>query len=226
MAIIRVKRGTTTPTTSNMSYLGELAFDYSNEALYARGVSSVIKIGGELEKVYSYEGYSYYHSLIYPFDPDYIYKVHVIASTYGSSIDTSDTYIYYRTSAQATLYGSYISHHVNTEDTVHSVSSSKNSTAQYIEDSFVSGTTITSGITKVIDFEISPTFRSSLTDIQQWVAYGKEVTTLSGQGDASIKMVDFAHSVYGSLGALYINPGMSIGSPDSIAVTIYRMKRK
>ena len=226
MAIIRVKRGSTTPTTSNMSYLGELAFDYSNEALYARGVSSVIKIGGELEKVYSYEGYSYYHSLVYPFDPDYIYKVHVIASTYGSSIDTSDTYIYYRTSAQAVLYGSYISHHVNTEDTVHSVSSSKNSTAQYIEDSFVSGTTITSGITKVIDFEISPTFRSSLTDTQQWVAYGKEVTTLSGQGDASIKMVDFAHSVYGSLGALYINPGMSIGSPDSIAVTIYRMKRK
>ena len=55
MAIIRVKRGSTTPTTSNMSYLGELAFDYSNEALYARGVSSVIKIGGELEKVYSYE---------------------------------------------------------------------------------------------------------------------------------------------------------------------------
>ena len=174
MAIIRVKRGSTTPTTSNMSYLGELAFDYSNEALYARGVSSVIKIGGELEKVYSYEGYSYYHSLVYPFDPDYIYKVHVIASTYGSSIDTSDTYIYYRTSAQAVLYGSYISHHVNTEDTVHSVSSSKNSTAQYIEDSFVSGTTITSGITKVIDFEISPTFRSSLTDIQQWVAMGKK----------------------------------------------------
>lgn len=226
MAIIRVKRGTTIPTTSSLSYLGELAFDYSNEVLYARGVSSVIKIGGELEKVYYYEGNTYYHSLVYPFDPNYIYKIHVIASTYGTGIDTSDTYIYYRTSGLSKLYGSYISHHVNTEDTVHDARSAKNTTAQYIEDSFVSGTTITSGITKVIDFEISPTFRSSLTDIQQWVAYGKEVTTLSGQGDASIKMVDFAHSVFGSLGAVYINPGMSIGTPDTIAVTIYRMKRK
>ena len=35
MSIIRVKRGTTTPTTANMSYVGELAFDYSNEVLYA-----------------------------------------------------------------------------------------------------------------------------------------------------------------------------------------------
>lgn len=226
MAIIRVKRGTTIPTTSNLSYLGELAFDYNNEVLYARGVSSVIKIGGELEKVYYYEGNTYYHSLVYPFDPDYIYKIHVIASTYGTSIDTSDTYIYYRTSGLSNLYGSYISHHVNTEDTVHDVRSTKSTIAQYIEDSFVAGTTITSGITKVIDFEISPTFRSSLTDIQQWVAYGKEVTTLSGQGDASIKMVDFAHSVFGALGALYINPGMSIGTPDTIAVTIFRMKRK
>jgi hypothetical protein len=226
MAIIRVKRGTTTPTTSNMSYLGELAFDYNSETLYARGISSVVKIGGALEKVYYYEGYSYYHSLVYPFDPDYIYKVHVIASTYGSSVDTSDTYIYYRTSSYSYLYGSYISHHVNTEDTVHDARAGKNTTAQYLEDSFVSGTTITSGITKVIDFEISPTFRSSLSDIQQWVAYGKEVTTLSGQGNASIKMVDFAHSVNGSLGSLYINPGMSVGSPDSIAVTIFRMKRK
>ncbi|HHT99565.1 MAG TPA: hypothetical protein GXZ79_05735 [Acholeplasma sp.] len=226
MAIIRVKRGTTTPTTSNLSYLGELAFDYSSETLYARGISSVVKIGGALEKVYSYEGYAYYHSLVYPFDPDYIYKVHVIASTYGSSVDTSDTYIYYRTSGLSYLYGSYISHQVNTEDTTHDVRTGENTTAQYIEDSFVSGTTITSGTTKVIDFEISPTFRSSLSDTEQWVAYGKEVTTLSGQGNASIKMVDFAHSVNGALGSLYINPGMSIGSPDSISVTIFRMKRK
>jgi len=209
-----------------MSYLGELAFDYSNEALYARGVSSVIKIGGELEKVYSYEGYSYYHSLVYPFDPDYIYKIHVIASTYGSSIDTSDTYIYYRTSAQAYLYGSYLSHHVNTVDETHSKTSGINSAAQYIDDNYVSSPSITSGTVKVIDFEISPTFRSSLTDTQQWVAYGKSITTLTGQADAPIKLVDFAHSIYGALGALYINPGMSVGSPDSIAVTIYRMKRK
>jgi hypothetical protein len=226
MAIIRVKRGTATPTTSNLAYIGELAFDYSNNALYARGPSSVIKIGGELEKVYSYEGYSYYHSLVYPFDPDYIYKVHVIASTYGSSVDTSDTYIYYRTSAQASLYGTYLAHHVNTVDTIHSKTSGMNTTVQYIDDSYVASPAITSGIVKVIDFEISPTFRSSLSDTQQWVAYGKSITTLSGQGDPSVKLVDFAHSINGTLGALYINPGMSVGSPDSIAVTIYRIRRK
>lgn len=226
MAIIRVKRGTTTPTTSNLTYLGELAFDYSNEVLYARGSSSVVKIGAFVEKVYFYQGYSYYHSLTYPFDPDYIYKVHVIASTQGTSVDTSDTYIYYRTSAQSSLPGSYINHHLNTEDTVHDVRATTNTTAKYIEDSYVAGPTITSGITKVIDFEISPTFKANYVDTQVWVAYGKSMTTLSGQGDGSIKMVDFVHTAYGDLGSLYINPGMSIGSPDSISVTIYRMKRK
>ncbi|MCF7925411.1 MAG: hypothetical protein K9L26_02660 [Candidatus Izimaplasma sp.] len=226
MATIRVKRGTTTPTTSNMSYLGELAFDYNNEALYARGSSSVIKIGGELEKVYFYQGYAYYHSLVYNFDPDYIYKVHVIAGTQSTSADTSDTYIYYRTSSNSNLYGSYVSHHVNTEDTTHINTSNKNTYRYYIEDSYQSGPAITSGITKVIDFEISPTFHSGYTDTNQWVAYGKSITTNNAQNDASIKMADFAHSFNGNLGALYINPGMSVGSPDSISVTIYRIRRK
>ncbi|AUD64107.1 hypothetical protein BK010_10595 (plasmid) [Tenericutes bacterium MO-XQ] len=226
MSIIRVKRGSSTPTTSNLSYLGELAFDYGSETLYARGISSVVKIGGALEQVYFYQGYSYYHSLTYPFDPDYIYKVHVIASTQGTSTDSSDTYIYYRTSSNSSLYGAYINHHLNTEDTVHDKRSSTNTTAKYIEDSYATGPTITSGITKVIDFEISPTFKANYVDTQVWVAYGKSMTTLSGQGNGSIKMVDFVHTAYGDLGALYINPGMSVGSPDSISVTIYRMKRK
>jgi len=226
MAIIRVKRGTTTPTTSNLSYIGELAFDYSDNALYARGASSVVKIGGELEKVYYYEGYSYYHSLVHAFDPAYIYKVHVIASTQSTSVDTSDTYIYYRTSSQANLYGSYLAHHVNSVDAVHAVASGMNTIGQYIEDSYVASPTITSGTVKVVDFEISPTFKANYLDTQQWVAYGKSITTLSGQANPTVKLVDFAHSINGDLGALYINPGMSIGSPDIIAVTIYRMKRK
>jgi len=226
MAIIRVKRGTTTPTTSNLSYVGELAFDYSNEVLYARGLSSIVKIGGALEKVYSYEGYSYAHGLIYNFDPDYIYKIHVIASTNGTGLDTSDTYIYYRTSSQSNLYGGYISHHINTQNTIHTSSSVTNTITKYIEDSYESGPTNTSGTTKVIDFELSATFKSNLSDTQVWVAYGKSITTLSGQADGSIKVADFVHTAYGALGALYINPGMSIGSPDSISVTIYRMGRK
>jgi hypothetical protein len=69
-------------------------------------------------------------------------------------------------------------------------------------------------------------FKANYLDTQQWVAYGKSITTNNDQNDASIKMVDFAHSFNGSLGALYINPGMSVGSPDSISVSIFRMKRK
>jgi len=226
MSIIRVKRGTTTPTTANMSYVGELAFDYSNEVLYARGSSSIVKIGGEFERVYHSQGYSYYRSFTYNFDPEYIYKVHVIAATQGTSYDSSDTYIYYRTSSNSNLYGSYVSHHVNTENTTHTKASSSNQYRFYIEDSYQTGPTITSGITKVIDFEISPTFKANYLDTQQWVAYGKSITTNNDQNDASIKMVDFAHSFNGSLGALYINPGMSVGSPDSISVSIFRMKRK
>ena len=53
--------------------------------LYARTPSSVVKIGGELELVYSYEGYAYTLTLNYAFDPDYVYKVHIISSTYGIS---------------------------------------------------------------------------------------------------------------------------------------------
>lgn len=226
MAIIRVKRGTTTPTTSNLTNVGELAFDYSNNALYARGSSSVIKIGGELEKVYFYQGYSYTRTITYAFDPAYIYKVHVVSTTKGTSADTSDTYIYYRTSSSSSLYGSYINHHLNTENTTHDRRVGKNVTAKYIEDSYQSGPTITSGVTKVIDFELSPTHHANYLDTQVWVAYGKSMTTLSAQGNGSIKMVDFVHTAYGDLGQLYINTGMSIGSPDSMSITIYRMKRK
>lgn len=226
MAIIRVKRGTSAPTTSNLTNVGELAFDYSNNALYARSSSSVIKIGGELEQVYFYQGYGYTRTITYDFDPAYIYKVHIISTTKGTSADTSDTYIYYRTSSGSNLYGSYINHHLNTENTIHDKRSGRNVTAKYIEDSYQSGPTITSGITKVIDFEISPTLHATYLDTQVWVAYGKGMTTLSSQGDGSIKMVDFVHTAYGDLGQLYINTGMSIGSPDSMSITIYRMRRK
>lgn len=221
-----MKRGNTTPTTSKLSYLCELAFDYGSNALYERGSSSVVKIGGEMEVIYFYEGYGYTHTLQYAFDPNYIYKVHIISSTLGSSVDVSDTYIYYRTSALSNLQRSYLAHHVNTEDSIHDTRVGKNSTVHYIEDSYQSGPTITSGVTKTIDFEISPTFKSSYTDTQQWIAYGKSIATLSGQSDGSIKLADFVHSFHGDLGAIYINTGLNIGSPDSLSSTLYRIKRK
>jgi len=226
MAIIRVKRGTAKPTTAQLNYLGELAFDYNNNALYARTPSSVVKIGGELELVYTYEGYAYTHTLNYAFDPDYIYKIHIISSTSGASADISDTYFYYRTAASSTLLGSYLNYYANTESSVYQTRSARNTTVQYIEDSYESSPTITSGITKVISFDLSPTFNASLSDNAQWNAYGKSVTTLSGQGDTTIKSCDFVHSVNGNLGQIYINTGLNLGSPDSLSITVFRMKRK
>lgn len=226
MAIIRVKRGTAKPTTAQLNYLGELAFNYNDNALYARTPSSVVKIGGEMELVYSYEGYAYTHTMNYAFDPDYIYKVHIISSTYGTSADLSDTYFYYRTAASSTLIGSHLNYHASTESNIYQTRSAKNTTIQYIEDSYESGPIITSGISKVISFELSPMFRSSLSDIVQWTAYGKSVTSLSGQGDSTIKSCDFVHSVNGVLGQIYINTGLNLGSPDSLSVNVYRIKRK
>ena len=226
MAIIRVKRGTAKPTTAQLNYLGELAFNYNDNALYARTPSSVVKIGGEMELVYAYEGYDYIHTINYQFDPDFIYKVHIISSTYGTSADLSDTYFYYRTVSSSTLIGSYLNYHASTESNIYQTRSAKNTTVQYIEDSYESGPTITSGISKVISFEISPMFRSSLSDIVQWIAYGKSVTSLSGQGNSTIKSCDFVHSVNGVLGQIYINTGLNLGSPDSLSINVYRIKRK
>ncbi len=226
MATICVKRGTTAPTTSNLTHIGELAYDYNNNHLYARSSASVVKIGGELEKVFSYEGSAYYYSLVYPFDPSYIYKVHVIASTYGTASDTSNTYLYYKTSSLSNLYGSNLNIKHTDSDSGVTIFSVKNVTSQNINDAFNTSVTLTSGISKVIVFEISPTFNNGLMDSVQWVSTGRSIATVSGQSDASICVSDFVHVVYGPLGALYINPGLNSGSPDSIAITIYRTKRK
>lgn len=226
MALIRVKRGTTKPTTSKLTQIGELGFDYSANALYARSSSSIVKIGGEMEVVYFYEGYSSAHSLTYDFDPNYIYKIHVIASTLGSSADTSNSYIYYRTSSRSNLRGSYVNHHYNNQNTFHDIYSGSSATAQYIRDGYQSGPSITSGMTKVISFEISPTFKANYLDTKQWVAYGTSICTLSDQTNSSIKKADFAHSIQGDLGSLYINPGLNSGSPDSLSITIFKVKRK
>ena len=40
--VIKVKRGTSTPTTSNLANIGEFAFDYSSNKLYIRSSSNVI----------------------------------------------------------------------------------------------------------------------------------------------------------------------------------------
>jgi hypothetical protein len=226
MATIRVKRGTTKPTTASLSYVGELAFDYTNNALYARNSTEVVKVGGELEKVLYYEAVAYIASVSLTFDPAYIYKIHVIASTQGTTSDVSATSILYRTAGLSNLLGSYLCVYSNDVAGTVSKTSARNISTYAIQDMHSAGTALTSGISKVIDLEISPTFATSLTDTQQWVAYGKAVTTVTGQGDATLTLVDFVHSFNGLLGNFYINPGLNLGTPDLISVTIYRTLRK
>jgi hypothetical protein len=226
MATIRVKRGTTKPSTANLSYVGELAFDYTNNVLYARNLTSVVKVGGELELAYAYEGVAYTHSVSLVFDPAFIYKVHVIATTQGTTVDSSSTLINYRTSGMSNLLGSYVSVYSNDVATTITRTSARNTSSFTIPDVHSSGVALTSGISKVIDFELSPTFATSLSDTQQWVAYGKAITTVTGQANATLTMVDFAHTINGTIGNLYINPGLNLGSPDLISVTIYRTARK
>ncbi len=225
MAIIRVKRGTSTPTTSNLSYLGELAFNYSTNELYARGSSSVVKIGGEMEMVYYYEGSASFVNLTYAFDRNYIYKVHVIAATNGGTADTSQTVINYRTSSGSNFLGSFVNI-MNSDMTQNFTNSSKYNSSFMIDDAFSNSVSPSYAVTKVIDFELSPTFESSYASTYQWVAYGSSVCTVSDQSNAPITYAQFAHSIDGQLGGIYINPGLDLGSSDSIAVSIYRIKRK
>lgn len=52
------------------------------------------------------------------------------------------------------------------------------------------------------------------------------ICSVSDQANSPITMTNFAHSVYGTLGGLTINPGLDIGTYSPFAVTLYRIKRK
>jgi len=226
MAIIRVKRGTSTPSTSKLTYLGELAFNYSSNELYARGSSEVVKIGGMLEKVYYYEGSTYYHQFTYPFNKDSIYKVHVITATNGGSLDTSNTLINYSSSSSSFFSGSYLNIMYNDSYTGMSRSSGKSTSSFTVTDAYSNSVSPAYAITKVIDFEISPTFESGYNSTYQWVANGTSITTASDQSNAPLTYTQFVHSIDGALGGLKINPGLTVGATDSIAISVYRIRRK
>ena len=226
MAILRVKRGTTKPSTANLSYVGELAFDYTNNVLYARNSTEVVKVGGELELVYQIESAVSSISISYPFSSDYIYKIIVIASTYGSTVDTSSTTINYRTSGLSSISGSALATYSN--DVASGVTKMfiGSSSSLSIPDSYSNGIALASGISKTITFELSPIFSTGFTDVRQWLSTGRSVTTVTGQTNASITMADFAHTIGGTPQNLFINPGLNLGSPDLISVSIYRTARK
>ena len=226
MAILRVKRGTTKPSTANLSYVGELAFDYTNNALYARNSTAVVKVGGELELVYQIETAASSISVSYAFSSAFIYKIVVTASTYGSTVDTTSTTVNYRTSGLSNISGSSLATYAN--DVISGVTRTFNgsSTSYAIPDSYSNGITLSSGISKTITFQLSPIFSTGFTDVRQWLSTGRSVTTVTGQANASITMADFAHSIGGTPQNLLINPGLDLGSPDLISVSIYRIARK
>ena len=45
MAVIRVKRGSTTPTTSSLRNIGEMGVNYNTGELFIRVSGKVVKIG-------------------------------------------------------------------------------------------------------------------------------------------------------------------------------------
>lgn len=53
MALIKIKRGTSTPTTSHLTQVGEMAINTSTNEVFIRGTSSVVKIGGGWKLIYS-----------------------------------------------------------------------------------------------------------------------------------------------------------------------------
>jgi len=56
VALIKIKRGTTTPTTSNLTQVGEMALNTSTNEVFIRGNTNVVKIGGGFSLLYEGAG--------------------------------------------------------------------------------------------------------------------------------------------------------------------------
>ena len=56
MSIIKIKRGTTNPTTSNLTQVGEMAINTSTNEVFIRGNTSVVKVGGGFKLLYEGTG--------------------------------------------------------------------------------------------------------------------------------------------------------------------------
>lgn len=227
MAIIRVKRGTTTPTTSNLTQVGEMGFNTNTNELFIRGNSSVVKIGGGIEELeYSYTGNVSSHNFSYSFNNAYIYRLVVLASTNYKGSDTSQTVITYKTSSGTILSGSYLTLFNNDVYSSQSKFSSRNTSNFLIADAHSGGVTPSYAITKTIDMDIMPSFESSTTSTYQWIIKGKSIASVSDQSNATITLAEFVHSVDGTIGQILIDPGLDLGSTDTIQVSLYRKRRK
>lgn len=223
--VIKVKRGTTKPTTSNIVNVGELAFDTSSESLYVRGNSKVVKIG-MLELVSFYEGNVSSYKLNYTFNKNYIYKVHVVCSTNES--DTSDTVFNYYTNSTTTtkLVGTYTNTYTRDVTSSNYASNVRNVSEFIIKDAYSNTTAIKYATTKVIDFEISPTQESALTITYSWIVHGYSTCCGYDQSDTGITQSIFTHLIDGNIGSIFINPGLDAGGSKTMTVSLYRIQRR
>lgn len=226
MAVIRVKRGTTNPTTSNLSQVGEMGFNTSTNELFIRANSSVVKIGGLEELVYTYTGNASSHTMTHSFSNQFIYRLVVLASTNYKGTDTSQTYFNYQSAGGSNYSGTYLSTYFNDVYSTYTKISSRSITSYYVADSFSSSVSATYAITKTIDMNIYPAFESSTSSTYQWITRGTSITSVSDQSNAPVTFAEFVHSIDGSLGRIFINPGLDLGSTDTIQVSLYRIKRK
>ena len=231
MAVIRVKRGATSPTTSNLSEVGEIAFDYSNNALFVRGLTDVVKIGGEagdggageMTLDYYFEGNMNIHSFRYGFHRDFIYKIRVLASS--DIQNTANTIVNYCSTNVVNYNGSFVNINANDNSTAITRLSSRNTSVFTVSDGYTASVTASYGVVKVMDFEISPTLYNSLTSTVQWISKGYSITSANGQTNSPITYADFAHTFSGAFGAMRINSGFSSGNR-FIAVSVYKIRRK
>jgi len=222
MSVIRVKRGTTTPTTSNVTNVGEMAFDYNNDALFIRGSSSMVRVGA-MEQIKFYEGNTEHYHFEHDYDRNYIYKFHIVCST--SAKDTSSSYLKYY--EQYTLCeGASATMYLKDSNSGVSVLTGRSKNLFYLYDAYNTSVDPKYATTKVIDFEMSPTQETSVNSSYAWVIQGKSTCCASDQSDTPITFSIFSHAVDARLTGVEIYSGLNAGSSDTFAVSVYRMRRR
>jgi hypothetical protein len=222
MPVIRVKRGTATPTTINVSNIGELAFDYNSDALFIRGSSSMVRVGA-MEQIKFYEGNTDNYHFEHEYDRNYIYKFHIVCST--SAKDTSSSYIKYYEQNELCA-GALATMYLKDSSSSISVLTGRSKDMFYLYDSYSTSVDPSYATTKVIDFEMSPTQETSANASYAWVVQGKSTCCSSDQSDTPITFSIFSHAVDARLTGVEIYSGLNSGATDTFTLSVYRMRRR
>lgn len=223
--IIKVKRGTTKPTTTNLANVGEMGFDYNSEALYIRGNTKVVRIGA-MELVTFYEGNVSSYRFNHTFDKNYIYKIHVVCSTNTTDVSQTVFEYYSGVSSETKCTGAYAYLAVKDNDSGPICASSRGQNSFVIDDGYTNSVSANYATTKVIDFELSPTQEASIGSTYTWVVQGRSTCCSSDQGTTPITFTQFSHTVDVSIGSIFINPGLDEGTIKTFTLSVYRMRRR